>query len=161
MINSNDLINKVNDFFNREYSRGAAEISIFKNDDGSYDLFNTFIITSEKGKYNVTKKTSFLLKEFASLKHAVTWCIFEQRNKITETKRIEDLDRLIYSADAAIELHRYLISKTKDTNNKLIYYAKLSDEEAKRKKFIQEIADLIRESKGWQTKRFNKKDQKY
>lgn len=160
-MTQNKFVKKINDFFAREYYKGAADISIFRNEDGSYELFNTFIIFSEKNKFKVTKKTSFISKNFASLKNAVTWCIYEQRNKITESQRIEELDRLIFSLDAEIELHKQLIEKTKNIDNKLIYYAKLTDEQVKRKTLAEEITKYVKISEAWQTDRFNKKDQKY
>lgn len=158
---SNKIATKINDFFNREYKKGAADISIFKNEDGSYELFDKFIITNQNNKFQVTKKTSYTIKTFASLKNAVSWCIYDQRNKITEMNRIEQLDRLLFSIDAEIQLHLNLIQKTKNIDNKLIYYAKLSDEKVKRKAAQDECSRLIKLSETWQIDRFNKKDQNY
>ena len=158
---SNKFVTKINDFFNREYKKGAADISIFKNEDGSYELFDKFIISNQNNKFQVTKKTSYTTKNFASLKNAVCWCINDQRNKIAEMRRIEELDRLIFSVDAEIELHLNLISKTKSIDNKLIYYAKLSDEKIKRRVLQDECNKLVKLSETWQIDRFNKKDQNY
>lgn len=151
------LTEKINNFFNREFLTGAANIAIFKNDDGSYDLFNKFIISEENGKYKVKKKTSYQTAYFSSLKYAVTYCIYEEKNKILCSQRIEELDRLIFSVDAEIKLHKHLIDKATDIDNKLIYYAKLSDEVLKRNILLKEMVNYVEVSKHWQSQTFSKK----
>lgn len=160
MIDENTLlINKVNQFFDKEFRSRTADLSIFKNQDGSYELFNQFEITSENNKIKISKKRTLETCVFSSLKYAVTWCIFEQRNRINETIRIRELDRLIGSVDSEIKLHQNLIEKTKDIDLKLIYYAKLSQELAKKKHLIKEMDHFVKTSQQWQNDRFNKKAQ--
>lgn len=157
MINPNKIVKKIADFLTREYNTNNAEISIFKNQDGSYELFNKYIINKINNRYQVNKKVSYTSKNFSTLKNAVTWCIFDKRNKIRESIRIEYLDKMIDSKNVAIELHTRLINKSSSIENTLIYFAKLTDEEAKKKILLKELSGFITESKLWQNERFNKR----
>lgn len=157
MTNTDINLTKIDKFFNREYQRGMNEISIFLNEDGSYDLFDTYTIVKNNSKYDVFKKTSYLRKTFYSLKNAVSWCIFEKRNKVQKTTQLESLDRHIEGLDVAIQLHHHLIKKSKNNDSKLIYQAKLTDEEQKRKNYIRELDKLIKESMTYQLDTFAKK----
>jgi hypothetical protein len=61
---------------------------------------------------------------------------------------------MIAGTEASIEVHKNLIKKTTNTENQLIYIAKLSEEQAKRKQMVQEMASFINESRNWQTRKF-------
>ena len=150
---------KLDSFFNREYHRGTSDIAIIQTGDNSYELFDKYTITKDKSEFIVVKSTAQVTKKFFSLKHAVTWCIFDFRNKINETFRIEELDRSLSSILYSIDLHRHLINKTKDTDNKLLYFAKLTDEELKKKSILKEISFFINTSKKYQLEQFAKKHQ--
>jgi hypothetical protein len=88
------------------------------------------------------------------LKNALTWCIFENRTKFSQARRIEYLDNMIAGTEVSIEVHKNLIKKTTNTESQLIYIAKLSEEQAKRKLMIQEMTSFMNESKKWQTRKF-------
>ena len=98
MINPNKIVKKIADFLTREYNANNAEISIFKNQDGSYELFNKYIINKINNRYQVNKKVSYTSKNFSTLKNAVTWCIFDKRNKIRESIQEKRVSILTYKA---------------------------------------------------------------
>ena len=54
-MNKNDK--KIADFFYREYENKTKDISIFRNTDGSYELYDKYIITENKTskKYLIQK----------------------------------------------------------------------------------------------------------
>jgi hypothetical protein len=61
---------------------------------------------------------------------------------------------MISGLDANIVVHKHLISRSKDLENKLIYIAKMSEEQAKKKHMVEEMSSFITESKTWQTRKF-------
>lgn len=156
-MNDTVVLNKINQFFNDDIINRSANIAIFKNPDGSYEFFNKFIIKQENNKVKIYKKTTHDVRTFLSLKFAVAWCVFEEKNKIIEMRKIEDLDRKLGSVDAEIKLHKYLIQNTKNNESKLIYNAKLSNEIAIRKELMHEASNIIKLSTQYQSDRFNKK----
>lgn len=147
-------LEKIERFFEKESFSNYKDILIFQNQDGSYELFNKYRISQENNLYNVTFNTGFTNKSFSSLRNAVAWCIFDNRNKISQTKRIEHLDKIIAGIDVSIQVHKNLIDKTQELENKLIFVSKLSQEQAKKKQMIKEMDDFIEESKRWQTRKF-------
>lgn len=151
-------IEKITNFLYEEYSKKIDDIFIFKNDDGSFELFNKYTITKNNNKtYTVTSKFSDLSVCFYILKNAVTWCIFDKRNKITDAKKIKELDQKIDGLDIAIVNHTKLIKKSTNLENLLIYSAKLKEEQLKKQKIITELNEFILRSKLWQTKQFSDK----
>lgn len=153
-------ISKINKFFKKELLTTIPDVGIIKNDDGTYELFDKYVITKKEEYYVLTMKYTFTEKTFSSLKNAVTWCIFDKRNKINILTRIEELDRMIIGSDISINIHKRLIDKCVDKDQKLIYVAKLSQEQLKKKKYTSELLSFIADSKDWQSQRFAIRTQK-
>jgi hypothetical protein len=149
----NKLLTKIDQFLNQEFIQNINDIAIFQNEDGSYELFNRYRIVKDSLGYKVTTNTSVEVL-FSSLKFAVSWCILETRNKYVKAKRIEYLDQMLAGVDVSIEMHKHLIKKSKETETKLIYIAKLSEEQSKRKKILGELHTYINESKSLQIQKF-------
>jgi len=139
----------------KDLKRKIKELLIMRNDDGSYHLFGQYRIIETNGEYTLTHELddSYPKKFFSSLKHAVTYCVFEQQ-KSKEVKRIEELDMLISSYDVAIAQHKKLVEKTASFDDKSIYLAKLNEEKLKKTRAVREIADLVALSKYYQEKRY-------
>ena len=136
------------------------DVVIFQNLDGSYQLFNTYNITkSDKNDFVVTMLTTFTTHRFNILKHAVAWCTFDKRNMIYQSNRILKLDNLLAGLDVDISLHTKIFKNAKNSEDKLIFLAKLSEDKMKKKRFTDEIYMYINDSKRWQTKRFNRKSE--
>jgi len=148
------LVEKINQFLSKELLHKMGDIAIFKYEDGTYELFNKYHIIEEKGNYIIKPKRSFDTMNFSSLRNAVTWCSFDNRNKLTQADRIAYLDSMISGLDANITVHKNLIARTKDVEYKLIYIAKMSEEQAKKKYMVEEMSSFINESKNWQTRKF-------
>lgn len=134
------------------------DVVIFQNTDGSYELFNTYIIKKNKqNEYIVTMHTTYTSYCFYSLKHAVAWCTFDKRNMLYQATRLLQLDNLLAGLEVDISLHTKIFKNTKNSNDKLIFLAKLNEDKTKRKLFTDEIYRYINDSKKWQTKRFDRK----
>ena len=159
-MTSNKIIEKVTKFLTNEFTQTVGNIAIFKNDDGSYELFDRYIISETKNDtFTVSIRNSYTIKIFNSLKNAVTWCTFEKRNKFYQSTRIEQLDTAIGSINVSINIHQTLIKKSKELDKKMIYIAKLNEERLRRKSMATEMNSYIVESKYWQTKKFAQTEQ--
>jgi hypothetical protein len=148
------MLNKISQFLTKEFLQNMSSIAMVQNNDGSYEFFNRYKVQKIKIGYEVQLKYNSDVKLFSSLKNALTWCIFENRTKFMQARRIEYLDSMIAGTEVSIEVHKNLIKKTTNVENQLIYIAKLSEEQAKRKLMIQEMTSFINESKKWQTRKF-------
>lgn len=134
------------------------DVIIFQNIDGSYELFNTYRIAKTiKNDYVVTMKSTFTTYTFNDLKHAVAWCTFDKRNLLYQSERILYLDNLLAGIEVDILLHTKIFKNTKNSDDKLIFLAKLSEDKLKKKQFVDELYTYINDSKRWQIKRFNRK----
>lgn len=149
------IINKVQDFLIKEI-RSLEDVAIFKNEDGSYTLFDKYNIQKNSDHYLVITRSEEL--SFSTLKNAVTWCVFENRKKYMTSNRIKHLDQLISSSKVAIEIQRNILKRVKGIEDMLIHSAKLHEEELKKNTMLQEIEGYIQESIYWQTKKFSSKD---
>ena len=158
MNNSESILLKLDKFVEKQI-HDIPNLIIMHNEDGSYELYDSFIIVKKNNKFEVTKKTSYSNKNFFTLKNAVTWCIFEYRNKIIEANRVENLDRIISSIMGEIEVHKYLMKKTTDIDKKFVYLSKLSDSVHKKTIAFKELNNLITDSKYWQLEQFYKNNQ--
>ena len=137
--------------------QALQEITIFQDENGSYNLFNKYVITKVKQDFVVTLEQSFTTETFFQLKNAVAWCTLDTRDKILEADRVIYLDRKLASLEASIALLNNLVRKTKSPDDKLIYLAKLSEDKAQKRKISSELEYFLNESKRWQTQRFNRK----
>lgn len=144
---NNDQIEKISKFFPEEFLSRMSKISMFKNEDGIYELFNKYSITRENNQYKLTNNFNSNVKYFGFLKNAITYCIFENKNKFHKANRVEFLDTILNSIEFNITAHRNLINKSNDIDYKLIYAAKLSEELNKKKLILNELSSYIMQSK--------------
>ena len=140
-MNKSDIKNKISELF------------ISRDNEGTYNLFGNYVISTVDGQYHLTKEAGTEPLIFYTLKHAVTWCVFDKANKYKEVKRVHELDNDLVSADALIANYNRLMS-TCTNSNKYIYKAKLIEQKLKKRKMLQEISDFTGLSKYMQTKKF-------
>jgi hypothetical protein len=140
-MNKSDIKNKINELF------------ISRDNEGTYNLFGNYVISTVNGQYHLIKEAGTEPLIFYTLKHAVTWCVFDKANKYKEVKRVHELDNDLVSADALIANYNRLMS-TCTNSNKYIYKAKLIEQKLKKRKMLQEISDFTGLSKYMQTKKF-------
>lgn len=154
MTKQDIALDKITQFLKKEFFNKMADIAMLQNEDGSYEFFNRFTVYPAKNGYHVQLKYNDDVKLFSSLKNALTWCIFENRTKYSQARRIEYLDSMIAGIDANIQVHRNLLKKSNDVEYKLIYAAKLSEEQTKKRQMVEEMTSFINESNNWQTRKF-------
>jgi hypothetical protein len=153
----NDIFNKLKKVIPKETINNLADLSIFKDQDGSYHLFDKYIIKRVQDEYEVTVNSFDTNKKFYTLKHAVTWCTFDKRNRIVDSNRIYELDKKVAGLESTIQGHQKLIKSAKNMDDKLIYLAKLGEEKMKKRQLYDELGHYISISRSWQTNRFNTK----
>ena len=154
---SEKIINKIQKKIPKEVLTDLQDIVIYQEQDGSYNLYNVYQIVKNEGLYTVISPSLRQPLTFNSLKNAVAWCAFDKQAKVYVSKRIVELDQRLVGLDADITLHQSLVSKTKNTDSKLVYLAKLVEEKLKRKQIKEELEGYIVESVSWQQRRFDKK----
>lgn len=142
-MNKKELVGKIQDLF------------IVREYDGSYNLFGKYIIQpNDKGSYIVTFRDNDTVLDFGTLRHAVTWCVFQKNNKYKEIKRIYELDALLGSLDVSIAQHKRLADKARTIESRSIFLAKLDEEKRKKRLILEEINYYAELSKYWQNKKF-------
>lgn len=146
-MNKVDIKNKISDLF------------ISRDNDGTYNLFGNYVISTINEQYHLIKDDASDPLIFNSLKHAVTWCVFDKANKYKEVKRVYELDNDIVSADALIANYNRLMTNC-NNSNKYIYKAKLIEQKLKKRKMLEEINDFAGLSKYMQTKKFAENQRK-
>jgi hypothetical protein len=149
---------RIEKFVSQQLLQNLQDIVIYQENDGSYKLFNAYTISKNPQKeYVVTGNTANDNTKFYVLKNAVSWCIFDKRNKMYEARRITELDNKLVSIDVDINIHQNLFKKSKVTDDKLMYLAKLNEDRIKKKNIIRELEGYVTESNSWQKQRFNRK----
>ena len=149
---------RIEKFVSQQLLQNLQDIVIYQENDGSYKLFNAYTISKNPQKeYVVTGNTANANTKFYVLKNAVSWCIFDKRNKMYEARRITELDNKLVSIDVDINIHQNLFKKSKVTDDKLMYLAKLNEDRIKKKNIIRELEVYVTESNSWQKQRFNRK----
>lgn len=133
------------------------DLSIISMGPGSYCLYNRYNIEKKDNFYLVTMGSTFTEVKFNVLKNAVAWCSYDKRNLIIESKRIVDLDLALGSIETDIILHSQMLKRTKSTDDKLIYAAKLTEDKKKKKEVSEELRRFIEDSNSWNNRRLNKK----
>lgn len=151
------LATKFEKFARKALSKQAQSILVFDNDDGSYELFNSYFVKPNgKGMYTVDVPHKCTSKIFSSLKNAVTWCVLNKRNQYKAMVRVEELDMLLTGCEISIQINMRLVKKAQDTSVKLIHLAKLSEARMKLKAMQEELESYVISSKNWQESQFDK-----
>ena len=155
------IVAKVTSFLSRELIKNMGDVAIFKNKNGSYELFNRYIIADDGNEtYSINRINGSDKKVISSLKNAVSWCILTNRHKYDKAGRISHLDGMLGGVELSINIHKSLLKSSKNLESKMIYLAKLGEEQAKRRNMLQEITACVNESRYLQTQRFGNKKSK-
>ena len=67
---------------------------------------------------------------------------------------------MLGGVELSINIHKSLLKSSKNLESKMIYLAKLGEEQAKRRNMLQEITACVNESRYLQTQRFGNKKSK-
>lgn len=128
---------------------------VVTTDDGSYNMYDEYVISKNDRVYTVDKFTTFTIKDFFTLRNAVMWAILDKRNLVVEANRVTELDVILEGAMANIDRYVYLSKKTQDLEMKSTYIAKLHQARAKKQEIMEELDDFSKNVNSWQYKKFN------
>jgi hypothetical protein len=158
MVKRNNPEKQLEKLMKTDFVGQLEDVIIFQNPDNSYELFNAYHINkNDNNEYVVKMHTTFTSHNFNTLKHAVAWCTFDKRNLLYQSNRILKLDSLLAGLEVDISLHTKLFKKAKNTDDRLIFLSKLSEDKLKKRQITDELYTYINDSKRWQTNRFNTK----
>lgn len=148
-------IDKISRFLLNEFNNNLSNISFFQNIDGTYEIFGRYYVKKHNLGYKVTSLNRSKEVFFSDLRNAVAWCIFDYTNKFFKSSRVEYIDSMLSGLDLNIQIHKRLIKNTKDIDNKLIFVAKLYEDQLRKKHYLDEMQTYINESRILQTKKFS------
>ena len=149
---------KLDQFFTREINADLKDVLITCDKLGRYSLFGKYTIIPTKEEYYKVTVSGASSCEFASMKHALTWCIFSNSAKIREARRIQMLDMKLCSIDVDLAVHRRMLKIATDQVARDIYLTKVQEDTIKRKLIVEEINSYINNSRQIQVRKFVKSD---
>lgn len=150
---------KLDQFFSREINADLKDVLISCDRVGKYSLFGKYTIapTSEE-YYRITISGSSTSYEFASMKNALTWCVFSNSEKKREARKIQLLDMKLCGIDVDLAVHRRKLKTASDPFTKDIYIIKVQEDTIKRKQIVAEINSYINNSRQIQDRKFVNSD---
>jgi len=152
-----DIEKKFKKVISKQELDKLQSIAIFQNTNGEYEVFNSYLIDRRPEGAIVKLFNGDTVNSFYNLKNAMCWCIFDKRGKFTSANRIIELDLKISALDVSMSMHQKLFKKTKDTDIKLIYLAKLNEDKCKKRQMTDELTAYLTESDFWQQKNYKLK----
>lgn len=136
------------------------DVVIFQDIDGSYSLFNKYRIKKiSSTNVEVSLIKGDIINSFFNIKNAVCWCVLDKLGKYSLANRVINLDMSLSSVDVHIAIHSNLFKKSKKTEDKLIYLAKLNQDKLQKKAMSEELNNHIQNSYNWQQRRFGLKSE--
>lgn len=158
MINDIELERKFNKMISSKEIDELQDISIFETSKDNYIVFKKYyVVKKSKTNIDVSLANGEVIYSFSSMRNAICWCIFDKRGKYVLANRIITLDRSISNEEAQINIHKNLFKKSKKTEDKLIFLAKLNEDKLKRNTMYQELENYINQSDYWQKHKFKLK----
>jgi hypothetical protein len=140
-----------------EFSK-LQDVVIFLDTDGTYNLFNKYHIKKKDvNDIVVSLNNGDDVNSFFSMKNAVCWCVLDKIGKYNLANRVIQLDMSLSSVEVHISIHSRMFKKSKKTEDKLIYLAKLNEDKFQKKAMSEELNQYITNSYVWQQKRFGLK----
>lgn len=145
-------ITKLSKLFTAVQVKQFEDILFYRNDDGSYNVFDAYHISREKNYYVVHKWGVAVEHMFSTLKYALCWCISSRRNKISTMTAIIDYDRKLSSLDVEIKIQRSLLNSVERD----LYSVKLSENIMKRAIVQRRLQDIVQNCEHWQNTMFGR-----
>jgi hypothetical protein len=152
-----DIEKKFKKVISNQEMEKLKDISMFRNPDGVYEIFNSYLIDKKPEGAIVKLHNGDMVNSFYNLKNAMCWCIFDKRGKYSDANRIIELDLKLSSIEVTMSIHQKLFKKTKDADTKLIYLAKLNEDKYKKRQMADELNKYLIQSDNWQKKSYKLK----
>jgi hypothetical protein len=155
-MNTNQTVDiaRLQNILSEDDIKQLEDILFYRDDDGSYKLFEQYTIANNNKHYTVYKYNNVVSHQFSTLKHALCYCINSKRNKIHAMQQIMELDRKLSALDIDIQIQRRLINKNVDTE---LHEIKLNESTLLRTNIAKQMQRYVEESDRWQTNRFGQR----
>lgn len=134
--------------------------SVITQEGDSYKLFESYKIQKQDIEFIVEKVGYHGDLAFSTLINSVTYVVLDRMNDVMGTKRLVELDQRLTGLEINIKIYEKLLKKTKDTNNRILFHAKLMEEKRKKLRVSNELEILAAKSKKWQLSQFEKSSYK-
>lgn len=147
---------KVDKFIKKQITKNpeTLDVMLLPVDSDKYILFGKYIISKVDNYYSV--KNDSIEKTFNTLKTAITWCVFKEKNKTVECRKIEELDFKLSSLEIDLTQKRKILNNMTDENFKTVYIIKIEEDNIKKSFLLKQLNRFINISKDWQSKSFDK-----
>ena len=146
-----DILNKI---LNKEKMSVLERKMIFQDEDGSYNLFGTYIIRKTSMGYMLEKKHTHTEHLFMDLKNAVTWSTLDKCQNYNDSARVLYLDKLLSGTIQNMITHENLCKKTRDLEKRLLYLNKINEDKIKKHSISKEMNLYTEKCKAWQYRQF-------
>ncbi len=157
-MNDVELERRFNRMISTKEMNDLQDISIFETSKDNFIVFKNYqVIKKSKTDIDVRLINGDLVHSFSSMRNAICWCIFDKRGKYVLANRIITLDRGISNEEVQINVHNKLFKKAKNTDDKLIFLAKLNEDKFRRSTMYRELESYVDQSDYWQQSRFRLK----
>lgn len=131
-----------------------ANSLVIHNGNG-YELFGEYLLYKSHSYYKLEKYKTHGDRYFYNMRNAVIYATLDKQNKVFDAQRVAELDKMLEGAVANGTLHQTLYKKSKNLDNKALYYAKLSEDSEKRRKILNQLDTYALQVKNWQYRKFS------
>lgn len=148
--------NKIDNFLKKQINHSKAmNVSLIPIDKNSYVMFSKYKVTDCGHFFEVsTEYDTTNVKTLSNLKTAITWCVFNERKKFIDCKKIEQLDFKLASLEIDLIQKTKVLGSIKDEGYKLAYVSKIEEDILKKRILNNQLNRYIMSSKEWQMKKF-------
>lgn len=153
VMNENNMFSILKKLLSKDEINKLEETLIIEDENG-YVLYGEYSIVKHAMGFKVTKFHTHLEETFYTLRNAVIWTSLDKCSKILEAKDVSNLDKMLEGTLASAELHKKLSMKTKNLENKSLYYAKLQEDRVKKRYLLSKLDQYAETVKAWQYKRY-------
>lgn len=152
-----DIEKKFKKVISKQELDRLQDIAIFQNPNGTYEVFNSYLIDKKPEGAIVKLYNGDTINSFYNLKNAMCWCIFDKRGRYSSADRIVELDLKLSAIEVNMTMHQKLFKKSKDADTRLIYLAKLNEDKYKKRQMTDELNAYLAESNSWQQRSYKLK----
>ena len=153
MIASTRVLNKLESIVKSDMPL-AEQNTIVRDKNGQYDVFGLYQIQANKHGALVTRNTE-TVKQFGSVKSAVSWCIAEKYKQYNLARDIERSDNDVVRIWNDVSFSQTSIAKTKDFDAYIISQNKLENKKTHLSQAQQRLEKCVNLAKYFQIRGFN------
>ena len=131
------IYSELSNVINRTMIKSANELLI-RTEHGIV-VYNKYVLVKLEDGVDLYLRSGIYEKlHFNTAKNALIWAILDHNIKITDAKRVKELDTLLQSASVDVEIHKNY-KKKKKIDEYLIFYSKYQHALDKQKQFLAEL----------------------